>query len=234
MTRNTNLNKDISPVISETIVDVVEIRLRDYIKKKQFKPGDALPKEQDLAEALSVSRNVVREALSRLRMLGIVESKKKRGMILGSPDILGVFDRVLDPNIIKENTLLDIFELRLVLEMGLADVLFDHITKEDLQELEEITGKHLGDSLEFRIKNEIAFHGKLYEITGNDTLKRFQIMLLPLFDYVAKRLKNTVPSKVSHQDLVALLKKGDKQAFRNGMYEHLRPHFEKLKLLKRQ
>src|SRR3546814_8347074 len=50
----------------------------------------------ELAEALDVSRNVLREALSRLRMLGMIETKKKRGMILAEPDILGGFERVMD------------------------------------------------------------------------------------------------------------------------------------------
>ena len=29
----------------------------------------------------------------------------------------------------------------------------------------------------FNIEHEIAFHGKLYEITGNETMKKFQKML---------------------------------------------------------
>jgi DNA-binding FadR family transcriptional regulator len=41
-----------------------------------------------------------------------------------------------------------------------------------------------------------------------------------------------VSGKVNHRDLVEMLKTGTKEEFRNGMYEHLKPHFEKLKLLK--
>jgi len=119
-----NLSNDFERISTDTMADVVELRLRDYFKKKSFKPGDPLPKELDLVKALGVSRNVVREALSRLRMLGMVESRKKRGMILSSPDILGTFERVLDPAILGNHTLLEVFELRLVLEMGLADILF--------------------------------------------------------------------------------------------------------------
>src|SRR5690606_11388105 len=126
-----NLSKDIEKIAPSTMADVVETRLREYLKKKSFKPGDALPKELELAEALGVSRNVVREALSRLRMLGMVETRKKRGMILARPDILGAFERVLDPLIIDGDTLQDIFELRLVLEMGLADILYIKKTEKD-------------------------------------------------------------------------------------------------------
>lgn len=224
-----DLSKEIGRVSTDTMADVVELRLRDYFKKKSFKPGDALPKELELAEALGVSRNVVREALSRLRMLGMIESKKKRGMILSSPDVLGVFERILDPLIMTEEALEDLFELRLVLEMGLADILFINVTDKHISELEQIVKNEAHTPLEFRIKNEIAFHGKLYEIAGNNTLKRFQIMLLPVFAYVIKMEKEFTYGKVTHRDLVDLLKKGNKDDFRQGMYEHLKPHFERLK-----
>jgi GntR family transcriptional repressor for pyruvate dehydrogenase complex len=38
----------------------------------------------------------------------------------------------------------------------------------------------------FNLDHEIAFHGNLYGITSNETLKKFQRMLLPAFDYVHK------------------------------------------------
>lgn len=223
-----NLSQDLQRIASTTMADIVELRLREYLKKKSFKPGDALPKELELAEALGVSRNVVREALSRLRMLGMIESKKKRGMILARPDILGAFERVLDPLIIDKDTLQDIFELRLVLEMGLADLLYIRKTDKDIEELETIARNEVRTESSFRIKNEIAFHGKLYEISDNDTLKRFQNMLLPIFGYVVASEKEFKSGKVTHSDLVEILKTGTKEDFRQGMLEHLKPHFDKL------
>lgn len=224
-----NLSKDLAPITSNTMADIVEVRLREYLKKKSFRPGDALPKERELAETLDVSRSVLREALSRLRMLGMVETKKKRGMILARPDILGTFERVLDPLIIDIETLKDIFELRLVLEMGLADLIYIRKTDKDIAELENIAKKEINHNNSFRIKNENSFHGKLYEILGNDTLKRFQIMLLPIFDYVVTLEKETTRGKVNHLDLVQILKTGTKDEFKKGMEAHLQPHFERLK-----
>ncbi|HMR19512.1 MAG TPA: GntR family transcriptional regulator, partial [Sphingobacterium sp.] len=203
------LSKDLKPISVNTRADMVELRLREYLDTKALRTGDILPTELELAEALGVSRNVLREALSRLRMLGLIESKKKRGMVLTSPDILGSFERVLNPQLIDTATLQNLFELRLVLESGLADLLFIRKTDKDIEELEDIVSneKFIDDDV-FRVNSEIAFHGKLYEITGNDTLKRFQIMLLPLFDYVLKNENRGVRSKVSHADLVNILKNG--------------------------
>lgn len=229
--QNNGVTHDIERIEHKTMADIVELRLREYLKKNSFKPGDSLPKEIELAESLGVSRNVLREALSRLRMLGMVETKKKRGMVLSRPDILGSFERVLDPLIIDESTLQDIFELRLNLEMGLADLLYLRKTKKDIEELEAIAknekavvGKHT-----FRIKQEIAFHGKLYQMTGNLTMQRFQNMLLPIFGYLVTLEKVPIVGSVSHLDLVQILKEGSKEDFRQGMFLHLEPHFNKLK-----
>ncbi|WP_127132542.1 FadR/GntR family transcriptional regulator [Pseudoflavitalea rhizosphaerae] len=227
-----NVHNGLEKIVPATMADVVEVKLREYLKNKPFLPGDALPTEAELAEALGVSRNVLREALSRLRMLGMIESKKKRGMVLTKPDILGAFEKVLDPLIIDKDTLQDIFELRLVLEMGLADLLFLRKTEKDVEELEAIAKSEKYDSgKQFRIKSEIEFHGKLYEMTGNNTLKRFQSMLLPIFGYVVTLEKKKIAGKVNHLDLVQILKKGTKEDFKKGMYEHLKPHFDRLKEL---
>ncbi len=222
-----NLVEFLEPISSKTMAELVEVRLREYFRKRAFKPGDSLPTEVELAQALGVSRNVVREALSRFRMLGIVETRKKRGMIMSNPDILGSFEKVLDPLIIDDATLQDIFELRLVLEMGLADLLYKRKTDKAIEELEKIATNEETDN-NFRVQNEIAFHGKLYEMTKNDTLKRFQTMLLPIFAYVITLEEKPIRGKISHIDLVNILRTGTKEDFKKGMLAHLQPHFDRL------
>jgi len=222
------LNRDLQRINPPTMADIVEVRLIEFLKKKAFKPGDALPKELEMAEALGVSRNVVREGLSRLKMLGLIESRKKRGMVFVNPDILGTFEKILDPLIIDQATLKDIFELRLALELGLGELLYLRKTDKDIKELEKIARNQDVEDNTFRIKQEIAFHGKLYEMTGNDTLRRFQKMLLPIFGYVTAMEDKPVRGAVSHLDLVEILKHGTKEEFNQGMLDHLRPHFDRL------
>jgi len=225
-----DLSSELKRIDQKTMADVVELQLREYLRKKSFKPGDPLPSEQQLADALGVSRNVVREALSRLRMLGIVETKKKRGMLLSRPDILGSFERVLDPLIMDKATLQDLFELRLTLEIGLADILYKRKTEKDVAELEAIAVKQqlTAGKPSWRIKHEIAFHGKLYQMTRNETMQRFQHMLLPIFGYVMELEQVYTPASVSHIELVEILKKGSKEKFRQGMYQHLKHHFDRI------
>ena len=160
-----------------------------YLKNNSFNTGDQLPKEIELAKQLRVSRNIVREALSRLRMLGIITSKKRKGMVIAEPDLLSGLTRIMDPALLGTDNMQDIFELRLVLEVGMADLLFVRKTEKDLIDLKDIAGREVADpecttSQSNRSAYEIEFHGKLYAMTGNSTLTRFQKLLLPIFNYM--------------------------------------------------
>ena len=44
----------------------------------------------------------------------------------------------INPHILDQETLKEIFEIRLVLEIGMADLLYHRITKEDIAELKKI------------------------------------------------------------------------------------------------
>lgn len=226
--------KELSTVDTSSLVDKVEMKLVDLFINKGLKVGDALPKEVELAEILGVSRTVIREAMLRLRMVGLIESKKHRGAVLTNPDLLSPLRKSLHPNILAENTLRDIFEMRLVLELGMADLLYARMTEADLDELEAILAAEplKTDLAIFNIEDEIAFHGKLYEISGNLTLKDFQHMLLPVFQYVhsSGMLNEPVHSKsfISHRGLVDILRVGTPEVFRNAMRKHLDSHFTRL------
>lgn len=228
------MKNKLKPINTLSLVDRVEQNLNEYFESNNLKPGDSIPKEMEIAEAMGVSRTVVREAILRLRMLGLIESKKHSGMILTEPDILNGMGKVLNPKMLGANTLKDIFELRLILEMGMADLLFVRKTDLLLTELEEIVVQGEDAELEkmnFSLKHEIEFHGKLYEISKNQTLLRFQSMLLPVFKWVHENHYygeyEYNEGFVTHRKLFDILKSGSPSEFREGMRRHLEPHFER-------
>lgn len=228
------LKHDLKSIDTASLVDKVEESLVELLRQQKLKVGDSIPKELELANALGVSRTVVREALLRLRMMGLIESKKKKGAVITSPDLFGIMGKSLNPHVLDQETLREMFEIRLVLEIGMADFLFQHITKENIAELREIVSNEppVTDYHLFNIDHEIAFHGKLYEITGNETLKKFQKMLLPIFDYVHHsgllKKQPMLRKFVSHKGLVDILENGSPELFRNGMRNHLENHFARI------
>lgn len=228
------------PIKNLSLVDEVEIRITQYIKDNELKIGDSLPKELEFAEALGVSRTVVREALLRLRTIGILDSRKHKGMVLTHPDIIQNFEKVLETNLLGYETLQEIFELRLILEMGMADLLFARKTDKDLKELDIIVNREENNNHNasiFSLDFEVAFHGKLYMISNNITLQRFQDLLLPVFGYVhanilpvAQNYKYSSGKFVSHRDLLNELQEGNPESFRKAMRQHLEPHFDNILL----
>jgi len=231
----TTIDKNLFPLIdTRSLVDKVESNLIEYFVSKNLKPGDSIPKEVELAEGMGVSRTVIRESLTRLKSAGIIESKKHNGTVINSPDLIALFQKSMIPNILDSATLKDIFELRLVLEIGMADLIFNRITENDIEELYDIVGKEpdISDDILFDVDHEIKFHGKLYEITGNQTLKQFQTLLLPVFNYVytSGLINRPVGKKkyVSHKGLVDVLKNGTPDNFRLAMRNHLENHFKRI------
>ncbi|MCK3685602.1 GntR family transcriptional regulator [Maribellus sp. YY47] len=224
----------ISTVDTSSLVDKVEMQLLEIFLNRGLKTGDKIPKELELATAMGVSRTVIRESLTRLKTMGLVDSAKHKGTFLTSPNLTQILQKSLIPKILDDMTLKNIFEIRLILEIGMADSIFNHITDEDIKELEEITDSEpeLSNDVLFDIQHEIRFHGKLYEITQNSTLMNFQAMLLPAFNYAYDSGLINKPLKeqkyTSHKFLVDILKTGCPKKFRDGMRKHLDNHFCRL------
>jgi len=166
--------------------------------------------------------------------MGLIESVKHKGTIIKSPDLSEILQKTLIPNILDQSTLKDIFEMRLVIEVGMADLVVQRATKEDITALYEIIKDEISPSKEtlFDIDHEVRFHGKLYEMTKNETLRGFQKMLLPVFNYayssglINKNLANK--HFLSHKDLVDVLSKGDAEHFTQAMRMHLENHYSRL------
>ncbi len=226
---------------SITLVDQVEDKLLNYFREKDLKNGDHIPNEMELAASLGVARSVLREALSRLKMMGMIETRTRRGMVLTEPSILGGMRRVVDPRILSEDALFDILGFRIALEIGICHEIFLHITPEDIAELEEIVNVGIMyENNEYAPFSEFAFHTKLYKITGNRTIAEFQNIVHPVMTFVKEKFREylapiNVKLKeegriITHQDLLRHLKEHDEEHYR----EALEQHFEVYKIFIRE
>lgn len=214
-----------------TLVDQVEDNLLTYFREHDLRIGDAIPNELELAAALGVARSVLREALSRLKMMGMIETRTRKGMILTEPSILGGMKRVVDPRILSESSLFDILGFRIALEIGICSDLFRNITPEDIAQLEEIVRMGVVfENNEYAPISEFTFHAKLYEITGNQTIQEFQEIIHPVMVFVKNKFKEFLEpiniemkqrgELVTHADLLQYIKKGDEAAYRSALERH--------------
>lgn len=214
-----------------TLVDQVEDNLLTYFREQDLRVGDSIPNELELAAALGVARSVLREALSRLKMMGMIETRTRKGMILTEPSLLGGMKRVVDPRILSESSLFDILGFRIALEIGICSDLFQNITSKDITDLEEIV--RIGivfENNEYAPISEFTFHAKLYEITGNKTIMEFQEIIHPVMEFVKKKFKELLEpiniqikqkgELITHADLLDYIKKGDEDGYRRALELH--------------
>ena len=226
---------------------LVEQAQRDLLKYiSQNSTNSHLPKEQELVEILGVSRVVVREALSRLRALGIIETKRKRGTVVVAPDVFAVLKTIIASGVLDRDSLRDLYQLRLMLEVGMADFIYLNMTEEQLDGLDKIVAEEVeleremtmaeDDDQRYAIAKkltdvDIRVHSALFEMTGNKSLMDFQYILRHLFTLYRPKIKADYHSRtiISHVSLYNLLRTGTADTFRTAMRLHLKTQFENMK-----
>ena len=218
---------------STNLVEQTQKSILNYINSHP--EGSQLPKERDLVNILGVSRVVIREALSSLKALGLIESKRKGGTKVISPDIFGVVKLIIEAGCLDDNTLSDLFQFRFALEIGFADIIFKKLTPahldsigkiidEELAVKEEITAHGVTNELYEKLKDlDIKFHSELIRVTENDSYINFQGVLLHLFSFYSpkKELDFNRSDIITHAILYNILKVGTADEFRMAMRLHL-------------
>lgn len=231
------MNKDDLSLVEQTQSEILK-----YISQNNC---EILPKEQELTELLGVSRVVVREALSRLRVLGFIETKRKQGTKVVSPKVFGVMKTIVASGLLDKNSLRDLYQLRLMLEIGMADFIYENKTDEQMRKLERIVAEEESYEHEMSLATtqeekyavakkmtdvDIRFHSTLFEMTGNESLIDFQYLLRHLFTLYVPKIKDDFHNRtiVSHISLFNLLRTATPDAFRMGMRLHLKTQFDNM------
>jgi DNA-binding FadR family transcriptional regulator len=123
---------------SQAIVD----HILTQIQTGELKQGDKLPTEREMSEQLGVSRVSVREALSGLSTLGILESRQGSGSYVSGYDT-GIMGRVFYAYaILGQTPLTDILVARRALEAECARYAARNITEEELARMEAILAEY--------------------------------------------------------------------------------------------
>lgn len=105
------------------------------IKNGPYKPGTKLPPERVLAEQMEVGRPSVREAISALQIVGILESRPGDGSYV--TDSIGFDELMLSAfDVLEESdSPFDILQVRKAIEIGIIYLAIKMATDEDIQEI---------------------------------------------------------------------------------------------------
>jgi GntR family transcriptional repressor for pyruvate dehydrogenase complex len=158
-----------------SLTDKAIARIRELIQSGELAPGSKLPPEPLLATQLGLSRNLMREAVKALAVARVLEVRRGDGTYVTSlqPDLLlGGLGGAVELLQGDTGTLLDIMEVRRLLEPVAAALAATRITEPGLAEV-----KHHLDAMraargdvELLNRHDAAFHRAVIMATGNDTL----------------------------------------------------------------
>ena len=220
-----------------TLADHVEEEIIQYIKSHDLHPGDALPNEMEFSRMLGASRNVIREAMSRLRMLGLIQTRTKRGIIVTEPGLLTGFKKALEPRLQSVNTIKQMMGMRISLEIGIAEFLFENVSENHILELEMIVSRQQAIGINnLSVEDEVLFHTKIYEIAGNEFILQFNAIMHPVFEFSKhnyesffKPINQKLQKKneiIGHADLLQFIINRDKEGYQKAIRRHLQPYWE--------
>lgn len=216
---------EFSHLKSKLLAEQVEEQIYHFILDTPLSPGSKLPNEFELGEKFGVGRSTIREAVKLLSSKGIVEVRRGSGTYvlttaLDVGDPLGL-SAVQD----KTALALDLVNVRLLLEPGIAEMAANNATDEDIARLRRLCERverkiHDGDRY---IEDDIALHTCVAECSKNMVVEQ----LIPIIDTAVMMFVNVTHKKLidetimTHRMVVEAIAAHDPIGARSAMAMHL-------------
>ena len=159
------------------VVDTLGYR----ISAGTYNEGETLPIEQELASSLKVGRNSLREAVKVLSGKGLLSTAPRSGTKVRPREDWNMLDPDVlkwhaDPEIASDSFMLDLIELRRIIEPKAAELAAVRGTKEDVAAILAAyeTMADSGADRQQRLAADIEFHTAVLKASHNDVLAHFK------------------------------------------------------------
>ena len=218
------------PLSRDTLTKQAADTLRRFILSEGLREGDLLPSERELSDILSVSRNIVREALTILDAEGLIIKKPGSGIFVTDFDPATVTPQVavnIDYDVRHRHAL---SEARAAVELGAVELIVSRITEEQLDQLELVNNELMLKLQQNRstVPQDIDFHTILFRATHNQVLVDLVPLLVEYFRLsvaqtpaVIRYNEARVPEE--HRQIIRCLRNRDVDATRQALLAHLDP-----------
>lgn len=220
------MTASLAPLKRQPLSRQVLRSIREYIEQHDLQAGDRLPTERDLATALGVSRNTVREALGVLEAIGVIKRLPKLGAVL-QPANLELLGEVTQFLMRSRGDLEQIYEARRTLEISLMPLVVANASEADFEALEDsIVAMQLDiERGGLGTEGDLQFHHLLLHAAGNSLLMQFGALIQEFFRAPRTRMlldPQTATSSIQdHCAIIAALRAGDASEAQRLMEGHL-------------
>jgi GntR family transcriptional repressor for pyruvate dehydrogenase complex len=214
----------------ERLTDKLAGLLMQRIESGELAPDERLPTEQRLAELFGVSRTVVREAVSRLKSIGLLTSRQGSGVFVAPRHQARAL--AFDPLVVTSmESVLQVVEVRRGLEADVAALAAQRMTPEKARTIAEAL-EHLEacppQGAE-GVEADLAFHRSIARATENPQYERL-LGFLEQYQREAMRVTRTnealdsgymVEVREEHRAIAEAVMRGDAVAARQAAMLHM-------------
>ncbi|MCO4784852.1 MAG: FCD domain-containing protein [Marinomonas atlantica] len=211
----------------------VGIKLHTELMQGQYKVGDRLPPERDIAERLEVSRTVLREALIMLELMGLIEVRKGSGIYLIKEVNMASVSSDLGGSLDKDDVgPFEMMQARQLLESHVAEFAATQATKKDIIKMREALEqeKQSIDVLGNDHGADKLFHLAIAEATQNSVLVDLVKTLWdrrensPMWKQLHSHITDQAYRKkwlVDHENILRAIQQKNANLARVAMWQHL-------------
>ena len=225
------MSQTFTPVSSGArLSDQVAEQLAAEIRRGGLAPGDKLPTEAQLALQFGVSRTVVREAVSRLKSLGLVDSRQGSGVFVTASASFTPLNFEAR-HAASQEAVVQMVEVRRALEAEVADLAAQRRQPSDVVAIRRALAAIDAAVAAGRdgVEEDVAFHRTIAQAAGNPFLIR-TLDYLSQFLQDATRVTRANEARHAHfaadvlrehESLVAAIEAGDAAAARAAAARHM-------------
>lgn len=217
-----------------TSVEIIN-QIISSISKGKLPPGSPLPSERELAKMFNVSRVVVREAISGLALLGIVQKKWGKGNYISDDINLSlIHNSIKHLVVLKEQEIMDVLEARMAVECELVSLAAKRRTEEDLFKLKTALDNYLKGTRGTlrKLELDLAFHAVIAEVGRSKVLEGLQRVLsekcFSVMQFGAWLSDIVKSAEGDHIQIYEAIKNGDATKAQEVMRVHLAKLMERV------
>lgn len=218
----------IIPIDRLGATELVVERIKELLENGTLKAGSRLPTERELATMLGISRPTLRTALKALSVMGVISARPGAGTFIANslPEILNQPLHFM--TLMSDTGINDIFQARLIIEPGLAEVAANNISDVHLNAMNREI-KAMRESLADRetfLKHDLRFHQTIGRATGNKLVSGIMDNVLQLLFQLRGR-KHSEHDELEaalawHERIFRALSRRDGKRAKEAMAGHLR------------
>lgn len=206
--------------------DIIAEQIFTAVQSGSLKPGEQLPIETELARQLGVGRTSLREALQKLRAMGVVEVRKGLGTFIVDSSRIDPVRSFVQWSSENKFEISELIETRLGLETTAAGLASERATDADVVRLRAANDAHRhAHEIDDLVLHDEEFHLALVDAAHNSLLSRMYAMLVPSLREF-RQLSLAIPASASrsgktHDEIIAAIESHDPIRSRKATVQHL-------------